>query len=142
MHDLPTRLPDATTSRTPTGVPAAAPLQIVVSHEGRKCVVRLGGELDVATAGRLRGALQLVCTGEHDLVVIDLDELRFLSLAGLHVLADAQRTLQAAGRQLVLRNPNALTRRVLAITGLDQVLHLTSATEHGTSAKAPDAPQR
>jgi anti-sigma B factor antagonist len=108
----------------------ATQLQVEVKFDGLQCRVRLGGELDMATAAQLRDALNVVCAGRHRLVVIDLEGLRFLSLAGLHVLADARQALQAAGRRLVLANPDAITTRVLALTGLDQTFGLAPAAEH------------
>jgi anti-sigma B factor antagonist len=108
----------------------ATQLQVDVTLDGPRCVVQLGGELDMATAAQLRDALNLVCEGRHRLVVIDLGGLRFLSLAGLQVLADAQQTLQAAGCRLVLANPDAITTRVLALTGLDQAFDLAPEAEH------------
>jgi hypothetical protein len=65
--------------------------------------------------------------------MVDLAELRFLGLAGLQVRAEAQRSPAAAGRRLVLRDPDALTMRVPAITGLAQVLPLMTDFEHTTS---------
>lgn len=139
MHDPSSRPGSLLESRPGAQAETPTELQIEVSLDGPGGTMRLGGELDLATVAQLRDALHLVCVGEHRLVVIDLGELRFLSLVGLQVLAEAQHTLQAVGCRLVLFHPDALTVRVLALTGLDQVLHLASDTEHLTSEAVADA---
>ncbi len=103
---------------------AATQLQVDVASDDLRCSVRLGGELDLATAARLRDALNVVCTGGYRLVVVDLGGLRFLSLTGLQVLAGAGQMLRAVGCQLVLANPDAVTVRVLAVTKLDRAFHV------------------
>jgi anti-anti-sigma factor len=109
---------------------AATQLQVDVSLDPPRCTVRLGGELDMATAAQLRGALQPVCESRHRPVVIDLGELRFLGLCGLHVLVEAHQALLESGCGLVLARPDALTMRVLALTRLDQILPVVPEAEH------------
>lgn len=122
----------------PAPTAGMAGLQVDVSVNEQGCAVQLGGELDMATAAQLRGALELVSGGEHRLIVVDLAGLRFVGLNGLQVLAEAQQTLQTAGCRLVLTNPDAITVRVLAVTGLDRLLHLATDPEQRMSEVTAD----
>lgn len=79
-------------------------------------------ELDLATAPELERLLDQLCRDGHRQFIVDLPGLEFLDAAGLSVLLQADRALHAAGGRLVLTRPTGMTRRVLAITGLDTTL--------------------
>lgn len=80
--------------------------------------LRLTGELDLATAGRLREALEEAHDRGQKTVVLDLSELRFIDSSGLHELVVAFNRQRAAGGDVILRAPTDQTRRVLEIVGL------------------------
>ena len=94
-------------------------LSITVS-DGDPRIVKLRGELDLATAGELeqtlassRGNVEIDCTG-----------LEFIDSSGLHVLVDVHKALERRGNRLVLRNVGGPALRVLEVTQLDEALHL------------------
>ena len=58
-------------------------LVVDTGHEGPGQVVRLRGELDLATAERLTHALDSVAGSEPGRVAIDLSECEFIDSAGL-----------------------------------------------------------
>jgi anti-sigma B factor antagonist len=97
------------------------PFDVQTVAGDRAFELRLVGELDIGTAGRLRQAL---CSA-HDLapatVVVDLSALTFIDSTGLHELVVAQKRQRAAGGEVVLQAPSPQTRRVLEIVGLDQL---------------------
>ncbi|MFG3009571.1 STAS domain-containing protein [Streptomyces cinerochromogenes] len=81
------------------------------------------GDLDLHTASRLADALQpLVLTGGHSLLV-DLSDVTFLDSTGLTCLIAVYRTARSTGARVALIAPSARVRRMLALTGTDQVLH-------------------
>ena len=105
----------------PGGLPE---LTATVSRSGRATVVTVAGELDLATAARLRARLRAVAdqSPAPSRVVVDLADLRFVDGTGMAVLVEAQRMLTAAGSRLVLRSPSATTRRVVRLLQLEAVL--------------------
>ena len=84
-------------------------------------MVRLAGELDVATAPRaariLRAALTL-----GDVVIVDLRDLVFIDVAGLHVLLDASARARTDGQRVVVVRGPAPVERVFALTRADQLI--------------------
>ncbi|MCU1675226.1 MAG: anti-sigma factor antagonist [Frankiales bacterium] len=89
-------------------------------------LVQLAGRLDVHAAADVRLALaDAVETGTGDLV-IDLAALETLDVTGLGVLVGAHRRADRAGRTLVLRDVRPPVQRVLHLTRLDRVLHVSS----------------
>ena len=98
---------------------------------GGAVVLRVSGELDLASAPRLEEALAAVSA---DPTVIDLSECTFLDSSGVRVLASAGRGISEAGRRfaLVATNPGLL--RVLEITGVDSMLAVHQSTESALAA--------
>jgi len=94
-----------------------------ISQTGTKTVVALFGELDVASSQALSEELiGLIDQGATDLV-IDLAELLFIDSTGLSSLIQANKKLEGKGN-LVLRQPTALVRQVLEVTGLATALQV------------------
>ena len=78
--------------------------------------VRLYGELDIASAGAARRALEQVDAGIRQ-IVLDLSHITFCDAAGVRFLLTAPAQARTAGRDLVVRHPSRSVRRVLALTG-------------------------
>jgi anti-anti-sigma factor len=78
--------------------------------------VRLAGELDVASAGIARRAVEQFGAGTKR-IVLDLSRVTFFDAAGIRFLFAAREQASAAGGDLVLRRPSTAVRRVLELTG-------------------------
>ncbi|MGW2099673.1 STAS domain-containing protein [Streptomyces olivaceoviridis] len=86
-------------------------------------LVTVVGDLDLHTASHLADALQpLVLSGGHS-VLVDLSGVAFLDSTGLTCLIAVYRTARSTGARLALIAPSERVRRMLALTGTDQVLH-------------------
>ena len=91
------------------------------SQPGRT-IARIGGEVDMLTAPRLRDTLSPVINEPGADVVLDLDGVTFLGSNGLGALVELSQQAQAAGTALRLVCATKIVTRPLALTGLDQVL--------------------
>lgn len=84
--------------------------------------VHLAGEQDLETAPETRGRLaDLLRHGDRH-VVVDLGRVTFFDTSALEVLLEAHRLGAATGAGMSLRNVPEHVRRVLRVTGSDQVL--------------------
>lgn len=93
----------------------------VQDHPSGVPVVRVHGDVDLATAPAFQEAIQRQVTAGQDFVV-DMDGVKFLSSAGLAVLVDAStRTTEKNLRWALVAGHTAVTRP-LEITGLTPVL--------------------
>ena len=81
-------------------------------------VVSLGGELDLYNAEEVRAALLEACGDEPALLVVDLEEVRFIDSTALGVLIEARSRM--ADRCFRLAAPGLETRRALEVSGLDR----------------------
>lgn len=97
-------------------------LTVRIFGDLHRCDVESSGELDLCTVDQLRDALQGCAAIGTRLIVLDLTELGFLSVAGLDVFVDAHEVLAALGGRLVLTGTSRAAQRILALTGLDAVL--------------------
>jgi anti-sigma B factor antagonist len=96
-------------------------------------VVSLAGELDLYNAEEVRSALLEACAEEPELLVVDLEEVRFIDSTALGVLVEAlSKTADRRGFRLAA--PGLETRRALEVSGLDRHFHV-----HDTVAEALEA---
>jgi anti-sigma B factor antagonist len=87
----------------------------------RVCVA---GEIDLCTAPLLEEALVRELAAARDLL-LDLSEVSFLDSSGLHAIVSVARTARANGGMLVVDSAlPAQARRVIEITGLEELLHV------------------
>ena len=85
---------------------------------GSPPVLRVVGELDIATADQLRGAL-VEALATHRTLVVDMAGVTFVDASGLRVIIDAAQSLNGQG-PLTLANA-ALVERLLRIVGLSDI---------------------
>jgi anti-anti-sigma factor len=119
--------------------------EIAVSFDGGRAILRIRGEVDLLTAPGLGAILAAVIDQPHASVVLDLAELAFMDAAGLGVIASGVHRLGALGEELTIRSPPTLVARLLAITGLSEMVTFEQAQaalnhlgpEQSSSALAP-----
>ena len=92
-------------------------------------VARVAGELDVATAPRLREQLVAVLTDGRHHVVLDLSGVGFLDSTGLGVIVGVLKRARTLGGDLRLVCPNPTIRRIFEITALDRTMPLSDTVD-------------
>ena len=103
---------------------AARPtLHVTTTASGPTTVVHLAGDLDLATAGQLRGLLREVLDkGVVRRLVLDMTDLAFMDVTGLNVVVVGQRVVSDDGGTLALRSPRPVVLRMLTLLALDEVV--------------------
>ena len=91
---------------------------LVTARTPDAAVVRVMGELDLATAPQLREVLIDLAALGGLRVTVDFSELAFIDSSGLSVLATGLKRLRETGGDLALRSPNPAAMKTLEITGL------------------------
>jgi anti-sigma B factor antagonist len=115
-----------------TGPGAAGGRESAVAGVDRRrngsVVVSLAGELDLYNAEEVRSALLDACAGEPELLVVDLERVRFIDSTALGVLIEARSRMADRGG-FRLAAPGLETRRALEVSGLDRhfIVHDTVA---------------
>lgn len=82
-------------------------------------VLRLHGELDLATAARLEAEVLAQIEG-HEELVVDLSELTFIDSTGIRTLI--QIATAVAPKPVILRSPQPNVQHVFDLTGVDAIM--------------------
>ena len=86
--------------------------------DGEQAVVWLDGEEDIATVALLAERLARVVSADDRDLIVDLSGVTFLSTATIYELMRVRSILLQQNRNLSLRSPSRLARRVLDLCGL------------------------
>lgn len=104
-------------------------LRIDSQHEHGRLVIRLDGELDMASAPLLQEALEQATPTATAALVLDLQQLRFMDSTGLRVILAAQERLRENGQELALTAGSSQVQRLLAVSGVAGRLRVLSTPD-------------
>lgn len=104
--------------------PRTRPLALTVADSGSTRLLRIAGDLDLATAGRVTAALDRLDVHGTTLLVLDLQELDFLDLAGLRTILRADDYCKNHQIRLTVVRPSGFARRIFTLTRAHRELDL------------------
>jgi len=97
----------------------------------------LRGEIDLASAPRLRSELSSLISQDGANLVIDCTRLDFIDSTGVTVLLEAHQRLHADGRDMSIVNVSGGPRRILEGLGLTDLFRL--ARDHPAADRDPSS---
>ncbi|MFI6241588.1 STAS domain-containing protein [Micromonospora sp. NPDC050795] len=106
-------------------------LDVQVSVGDQLVLVRVAGEIDIATVAAFRSA------PPRPVLQLDLSGLRLLSATGVRTLLAAHLRVRACGGELVLVDPSPVVARVLRVSGLHRVMPILELTSPIEAARRP-----
>jgi anti-anti-sigma factor len=122
-------------------VEGAAEMQLSVHRSPAHTIIKLRGDLDVATAPKARERLLAALLPSTTLLVLDLSSVWFCDAAGAAVLIGTQRRATVLGIAVRLAAPRSTVAKVLRITGLDRRLTIYSTLSEALTPRS-EAPGR
>jgi anti-sigma B factor antagonist len=105
-----------------------------VSEREGWAILSVGGEVDVATAPRLREQLIDLVNGGHHRIVVDLSDVEFLDSTGLGVLVGALKRVRTQDGDLALVCTESRILKVFEITGLTKVFTMYESVDEAVLA--------
>jgi anti-sigma B factor antagonist len=93
-----------------------------VREEDGTPVVYLSGELDLTNAGQFSTALDAALGSHPRRLILDASALTFMDSSGIVLLVSATQRVQ----EVQVRDPSPVVRRLIELTGLSDVLRITS----------------
>jgi anti-sigma B factor antagonist len=91
---------------------------VEVATEDGTPVIRLSGELDMVSMERVRPVVEEVLAAGNDRLAFDVRGLEFMDSSGVALLVLATQK----ARQVELRHPTPIVRRLIELTGLSELL--------------------
>lgn len=105
------------------------PLDLSVDHKGVSTVVRIAGEIDLATAPRLEGFLRKHLEHTHAVLMLEMSGVNHMGSTGLNVLLLVRAECDRRGVDLVFAECSFIVLRVFELSGLSEfLLHRKNAT--------------
>ena len=108
---------------------AAQCLTLATSRRGDELVVRICGDLDLASIGTLLEAVEAAVDEHVRCCVLDCEEMTFIDSEGIKALLALHRRFGEEGIVLQVRNCSKQTRRLLALLGLEEYFGCASDNE-------------
>ena len=117
-------------------------LAIIEDASGGRTIVKLCGELDIASSPGLRERLLAVLSRRAPShLILDLSKLQFIDSSGIAVFVNTERRARLLGCTVVLVAPQAPVSRVLQICGLDQHFPIVENISALAGNGLPDLPR-
>jgi anti-sigma B factor antagonist len=113
-------------------------MEIKIDSNGTEKNVKIEGRLDTTTAPQLEKELADQFEGTEKLV-LDFENLQYISSAGLRVLLSTQKKINAQGASMVIRNANDMIMDVLDVTGFLDILTVESNADSDGEKLSDDA---
>jgi anti-anti-sigma factor len=89
-----------------------------------RVILRVRGEVDRLTAPALGAVLRVLVDRGDSALTLDLAAITFMDASGLGVIAETSERLASSSRMLTVRSAPPMTRRILGITRLDELIRL------------------
>jgi anti-sigma B factor antagonist len=115
----------------------AEPLTEIV-RDGETTLVRLAGDVDMATVPLVQEALERECDRGPVRLTLDLADVQFLDSSAMNLLVSIHRELRARGCRLILANPSEVVAHTMQIAQLDRLLAVTNTAGQPESAHGLD----
>jgi anti-anti-sigma factor len=111
-------------------------MRVIVTEakQGVRCI-KLDGRLDTAGVKAIESEFSSNVAAAPN-VIIDLECVPFISSIGVRMLITGAQVQGKMGGKMVMVNPDAVTRRILRTTGIDQVIPVFDSMNSATCAFA------
>ena len=109
-------------------------MEISTERKGEVLVAQTVDRVDGANAHEFQDALQGVIEDSDRAVILDMEQLTYISSAGLRVILLIARTLQRQDGSLVVCSLSGLVREVFEISGFDKIIQTHDTQEQAIAA--------
>ncbi|MFG1933313.1 STAS domain-containing protein [Mycobacterium sp. NPDC048908] len=114
-------------------MPADEAIATALAYQDGVAVLRVDGDIDLATVPTLEAAIEEALTSKPTGLVVDLTDVGFLASAGLQALVATHNTVSESAHFAVVAN-SAATSRPIQLTGLDKIFDLFPTLDEALAA--------
>lgn len=108
---------------------------VTIRLERSAIVMVLAGELDLATFPQLEHAIDRALESDPEIVVLDLEALEFMDIAGLRSVIRSDQRLSGLGKRFVIAAPRGGITRLIELTHQQDALHVAASTAEALTSE-------
>ena len=108
-------------------------MEITQEKNGNINIIKVKGRLDASTSSKLEEALDGYTGQDKVRVLVDCQELDYISSAGLRVLLSAAKDFQKHSGKICLATLNANVKQVFEISGFTSIFPIYASTEEAVT---------
>ncbi len=106
-------------------------MEISADREGGVVLAKANGRIDSSNSREFHSGLEAVITNDDSAVVLNFEDVSYISSAGMRVILLSAKSLQSSGTKFVLCSMNESIREVFKISGFDKIIPI-----HGSQSEA------
>ncbi|MCB1139964.1 MAG: STAS domain-containing protein [Leptospiraceae bacterium] len=111
-------------------------MSLKVKESGSHIVVYLSGRMDVHLASEIENELNdIIQKNNQKNIVLNLDDVEYMSSSGLRVFVSLMRTLKESGRNLKLCNLSLAVRKVFEVVELMDMFDIYESEEEALAGE-------
>ena len=99
-------------------------MNVTITEEGAKALVKLEGRLDTTNADQFTKDITPLMNGTHEEIDVDCTDMEYTSSQGLRMFLMLQKNVSARRAKLVLRNMKPHVKEVFDITGFSHIINI------------------
>ncbi len=107
---------------------------INAERAGGTVIARADGRIDSSNSREFHSELEAVVTDSDTSVVLDFEDVAYISSAGMRVILLTAKSLQQSGKEFVLCSMNDSIREVFKISGFDKIIAIHDSQAEALSA--------
>ena len=97
-------------------------MEVIINQQEGKTLVELKGRIDTTNADQFQQEVSPLMEGDQLDIDIDCAEMTYTSSQGLRTFLLLQKSVNARGGKMVLRNMNPMVKEVFDITGFSNII--------------------
>ena len=97
-------------------------MEVIINKQSEKTLVELKGRIDTTNADQFQQDVSPLMEGDQPDIDIDCTGMSYTSSQGLRTFLLLQKSVNARGGKMVLRNMNPMVKEVFDITGFSNII--------------------
>ena len=106
-------------------------MEISAGRESGAVIARANGRIDSSNSREFHSSLEAVVSDDDSAVVLNFEDVSYISSAGMRVILLTAKSLQSNGTSFVLCSMSEPIREVFKISGFDKIIPI-----HGSQSEA------
>lgn len=109
-------------------------MEVNATKEGETVVARASGRIDSSNSREFHASLESVLDDDDSAVVLDFENVTYISSAGMRVILLTAKSLRSNGKEFSLCSMSDAVREVFKISGFDKIIPVHDSQSEALAA--------